>query len=98
MKYALKTLGNFKPSPSSASFMKLSQPQPYLVTQNNKYTIEPIGSKLLLTMKSSRSKIPFPAPMVLTSDHTLKPNAHGIDNTKIITSITIEAFVLLHSK
>ena len=53
-------VGNFTPDPVLASLMKLSHPQPYLVTQNKRYTSDPIGRRLLLTRKSSISIILFP--------------------------------------
>ena len=62
VKYQRKAFGNFNPFPESASFTKLSQPQPYLVTQNKRYITDPIGRMLSLTMKSSRSNTPVPAP------------------------------------
>ena len=85
-------LGNFIPIPSSASFVKFSQPQPYLDVQKARYTREPSGSKQLLTTKSSRSSIALPSPKGWNDDHKLYPSTQGIETIIIIKRFIITAF------
>ena len=65
-KYGLSLGENFRPLPRLASARYLSKPQPHFVTQNSRYTSEPIGRRRLLTMKSSLSRMSRP-PMTCTS-------------------------------
>ena len=51
-----------RPLPVFASATKLSQPQPFLLVQNNTKINEPIGNNKLETIKSSRSSTPVPGP------------------------------------
>ena len=45
----------FQPLPALASSMNRSQPQPNLKQQNREKTRAPMGSRLVLTMKSQKS-------------------------------------------
>ena len=55
MKMGFIQLLTFRPLPALASAMKLSQPQPNLKQQKTEKTKAPMGSRLVLTMKSQKS-------------------------------------------
>ena len=55
IKYGLRKRGIFNPLPEFVSLKYLSKPQPQRVTQKSRYISEPIGSRRLLTRKSSKS-------------------------------------------
>ncbi len=50
----------------------------------------------MLTRKSSKSKIFFPAPKGEIPLHTLNPRIHGTDKTRIAIRLQITDFLLLH--
>ena len=78
-----------------ASATKLSQPQPFLLVQNNTKMNEPIGNNKLDTIKSSRSSTPVPGPNGSKPAHKLKPNTQGSDNTNKPMPATMQIFFLL---
>ena len=80
------------PFPSFASARKLPKPHPYLLVQNNRKIKDPSGSRLLLTMKSSKSIIFVPAPNGVMFCNRLNPRIHGSDNTMITTALMSEDF------
>ena len=57
--------------------------------------MEPMGSKLLLTIKSSKSKMEVPGPIGWKPLNKLKPKAQGRDNRMISTIFTNTLFFLL---
>ena len=90
--YFCTFVGNFNPSPVSASLMKFFHPQPYLDTQNITNTTEPRGRILLDTIKSSRSIMLVPAPRGCMPDSTLNPSTAGRERRIITTIFTATAF------
>ena len=82
-----------RPLPVFASATKLSQPQPFLLVQNNTKMNEPIGNNKLETIKSSKSNTPVPEPNGSKPDHKLKPSTHGIDNTNKPMPATTQIFL-----
>ena len=66
------------------------------VAAEERNTIEPRGSRLLLTMKSSRSRIMEPGPKGWMPDSTLKPRAQGRESRKTRTKLTVTAFLRVH--
>ena len=78
----------FMPFPVLASSVKFSQPQPRLETQKSRYTREPSGSRMLLTRKSSRSRIAPPNTLSQSQDHTLYPSTHGRDRRMMAMAFT----------
>ena len=81
------------PSPVLASFRKFSHPQPYLVTQNKRYTREPRGSRLLLTRKSSNPMISL--PRMVKSLNMVIPKIQGRDNRNMAIPFMSAAFFTL---
>ncbi len=69
------------------------KPQPYLLVQNSRKIRDPIGSRLLLTMKSSKSIIFVPAPSGVIFCNTLKPSIHGSDSTMMAIALISEDFL-----
>ena len=90
--YPFNPRGKWIPSPALASSRNSSHPHPFFLVQNRTYPRLPRGSRLLDTMKSSRSMIFVPAPNGSNPANTLKPSTQGILNT---TSITTFASTLL---
>ena len=60
--------------------------------QNNRKIKDPSGSRLLLTMKSSKSIIFVPAPNGVMFCNRLKPRIHGSDSTMITTALMSDDF------
>ena len=84
-----------RPLPVFASAWKLSQPQPYLLTQNIKYTREPSGSRILLTRKSSKSSTEPPNIEKPSQASTLYPSTQGSESRMMSTRFTVLDFFLL---
>ena len=78
----------FRPFPVLASSVKFFQPHPRLETQKSRYTREPSGSRMLLTRKSSRSRIAPPNTLSQSQDHTLYPSTHGRDRRMMAMAFT----------
>ena len=79
-----------------ASATKLSQPQPFLLVQNNTKMNEPIGNNNVETIKSSRSIMLVPGFTNANGskpDHKLKPSTQGIDNTNKPIPAIIQIFL-----
>ncbi len=74
--------GNLMPEPVLHSSMKFFQPQPLRVVQKSTKISEPIGSRLLDTMKSSR---PSTEPPMTGAKplHTFMPSTAGMASTKM---------------
>ena len=53
-----------------------------------------MGSKLLLTIKSSKSKTIVPGPSGLKPLQMLKPSAHGIASKNTVRAVIVVAFCL----
>ena len=87
-------LGNFKPFPVSASSIKFFHPHPFLWQQKIKMNKEPNGRIVELTIKSSKSKTPVPAPNGWKFDQRLNPKIHGIEKTSTMIQFTRQDFFL----
>ena len=91
-------MGNFIPLPVFASDIKLCHPHPFLLVQNAMSTRLPIGNKLLLTIKSSKSKIEESFPKGVINCRRLNPNAHGSEIAVTIRKLINTDFFRDHLK
>ena len=87
VKYGFSHFWNFSPFPVLASSVKLSHPHPNFLVQKIKKVSEPSGRIKLLTIKSSKSSTPVPAPSGWNPESTLNQRTHGSESKNMITML-----------